>query len=172
MESERPVQLMTPLTARIYFDAYYKAWQPMYNQYSSTLLHEFNRWDTIPVGTLQNTWPMGKWKDIESDNGGSDEIPFPELGGMEIRTPSTLKSLRDGAMTTVLQTLRDGSDEDTGLLSEVELLTDFLPKLKGKLYEDASTVKPFPQLLDLLCRALEEDSDVCCTTKPFRIFLC
>ncbi len=189
MESKRPVQLMTPLTARIYFDAYYSdayysdayysdAYYsdaycdpgiPTYSQYLFTLFHEFNGRDTIPVGTLQDTWPVGKWKELETEDEGSDEISFPELGEMEIRTPSTSKSRRDGAMAAVLQTLLDGSDENTGLLSEVELLTDFLPKLKSKLYEDPSTVKPFPQLLDLLCRALEEDTDV--DLSPFGFFL-
>ena len=168
MDSERPVQLMTPLTARIYFDAYCDPADPGYDQFLFTLIHELDGRDTIPVGTLQDTWPVGEWKESEYDNGGSDEISFPELGEMEIRTPSTPKSLRDGAMAAVLQTLLDGSDEDTGLSSEVELLTDFLPKLKGKLYEDASIVKPLPQLLDLLCRALEEDTDV--DLSPFGSF--
>lgn len=54
----------------------------------------------------------------------------------------------------------DGSDDDTGLLSEVELLTDFLRKLKGKLYEQANALKPCRHVLDLLCRALEDDTDV------------
>ncbi len=167
MKSKRPVQLMTPLTARIYFDAHWDPGYSKYDQYPSTLIHEFNGRDTISVGTLQDTWPVGKWKEMETENGGSDEICFSELGKMEIRTPSTSKSLGDGAMAAVLQNLMDGSDEDTGLLSEVELLTDFLPKLRAKLYEDASSVKPFPHLLDLLCRALE-DTDV--DLSPFGYF--
>ena len=163
MESERSVQLMAPLTARIYLEAYYDLSDPQSAEDLLPLLDEFNRWHTIPVATLQDTWPEGEWEEPEFDQGGGDEVAVPEL-----EKPGTAKTLRDGAMATVLQALLDASDEDAGLLSEAELLTDFLPRLKDRLYEQANALEPSPHLLNLLCRALEDHDDV--DLSPFKAF--
>lgn len=160
MESERAVQLMTPLTARTYLEAYCDLGNA---RDLLSLLDEFNGWDTIPVATLQDTWPEGEWEEPESD-----EVVVPELEKRGIDITDTSKSLRDGAMASVLQALLNGSDDSSGLLSEAEVLTDFLPKLKGKLYEQAEALKPSHHLLDLLHRALEDDIDV--DLSPFVCF--
>ena len=160
MESEGSVQLMTPLSARTYLEAYYDLSDPKNSQIMLPLLKELNGWDVIPVETLRDTWPEGEWEEPQSDHEDKDEVDVPELEKLDIKSPSTSKTLRDGAMVTVLQALLDGPNEDTGLLSEVELLTDFLPKLKEMLYERSSTLKPSPHVLDLLSRALEEEVDV------------
>ena len=157
---------MSPLTARIYLEAYYDLSDPKISQDLLPLLEEFNAWQTIPVATLQDTWPEGEWEEPESAQGGSEEGAVPERETLQITNPKNSKSLRDGAMATVLQTLLDGTDEDTGLLSEAELLTDFLPNLKAKIYERADTLKPSSHVLNLLCRALEEEIDV--DLSPFR----
>lgn len=168
MESDREVQLMAPLTARIYLEAYYDLGKPKHSKIMVPLLNEFNTWDVIPVATLQDTWPEGKWEEPESDEEGRDLVAVPEAETLEISTPSISKSLRDGAMNNVLKALLDGPDENDGLLSEAELLTDFVPKLKEKLYEQSNALKPSPHVLDLLCRALEEDTDV--DLSPFKAF--
>lgn len=168
MESERPVQLMTPLSARVYLEAYYDLSDPVLRKELLPLLHEFNGWDIIPVAALQDTWPDGEWEEPETDLGGSDEITVPKLEKIDSNTLDTSKSLRDRAMATLFQALLDGSDDSTGLLMEAEVLTDFLPKLKGKLYEHANALKPSRHLLDLLCRALEDDTDV--DLSPFKGF--
>ena len=163
MESERAVQLMTPLTARTYLEAYYDLSDPQSAKDLLSLLDEFNGWDIIPMATLQDTWPEGEWEEPEKD-----DVVVPELEKRVFSTPDTPKSLRDGAMASVFQALLDGSDDDCGLLSEAEILTDFLPKLKGKLYEQASALKPSHHLLGLLYRALEDDIDV--DLSPFKSF--
>ena len=163
MESERPVQLMTPLAARTYLEAYYDL--PIATSLLP-ILDEFTGWGIIPVAILEDTWPSGEWEESESDQGDKDEVAVPESGKSDISSAETSKSLRDGALTAVLQALLDGCDEHSELLSEADLLTDFLPKLKAKLYEQTSTLKPSPNLLDLLCRALGEDADV--DLSPFK----
>ncbi|CAD6582246.1 MAG: hypothetical protein ASARMPRED_000912 [Alectoria sarmentosa] len=168
MESEPPVQLMTPLTARIYLEAYYDLNYPQNAKNLLPLLDELNGWDTIPVTALQDTWPEGKWEEWESNGIGGDEVVAPGLEKLGVSNPDTSKSLRDGAMATVIQALLDGSDEDSDLISEAELLTDFLPKLKSKLYEHASSLKPSSHLQDLLYKALEYDTDV--DLSPFKGF--
>ena len=160
MESEGSVQLMTPLSARTYLEAYYDLSDPKNSQIMVPLLKELNAWDVIPVETLRDTWPKGEWEEPQTDHEDKDEVDVPELEKLEINSPSTSKTLRDGAMVTVLQALLDEPNEDTGLLSEVELLTDFLPRLKEMLYEGSSALKPSPHILDLLSRALEEEIDV------------
>ena len=166
MESERSVQLMTPLNARIYLEAYYNLSDPNNSQRLTPLLNQLSAWDVIPVATLRDTWPCGEWEEPESDQAGTDEAIVPELE--KLRTPDTSMSLRDRAMATVLQTLLDKPDESTSLLAEGELLTDFLPKLKAKLYKQSNTLKPSPHILDLLYSTLEEDTDV--DLSPFKSF--
>lgn len=168
MESERSVQLMTPLSARVYLEAYYDLNDPDGPTDLVRLLRDFNGWDIVPVAALQDTWPEGEWEEPETDQGSSHEMTVPKLEKIDSNTPDTPESLRDRAMATVLQTLLDGSDDNTGLVLEAEVLTDFLPKLKAKLYEQASALKPSHQLLDLLCRALEDDIDV--DLSPFKGF--
>ena len=151
---------MTPLTARIYLEAYYNINHISYSRNLLPLLDEFKEWDIIAVATLQDTWPKGEWEEPESNEGSDEEMTAPELVKLEINTPDTLKSLRNRAMATVLQTLLEGPDEISGILLEAELLTDFMPKLKTKLYEQANTLKPSPHLVDLLCRALADNTHV------------
>ena len=160
MESDRPVQLMTPLSARTYLEAYYDINDPKISQIMVPLVDEFKAWDIIPVETLEDTWPEGMWESPESDEATADEAVVPELEKMKISSPDTFKSLREGAMATTLQALLDRSDDDNSILSEAELLTDFLPKLKETLYKQSSSLKSSPHVLDLLCKALQGELDV------------
>lgn len=168
MRSHKPVQLMTPLSARVYLEAYSNPSKPEVNQRQVKCLDSFNRWDLISVATLQDTWPKGKWEEVELEQGGSDEMAVPLPEKLESTTPDTSKSLRDRAMATVFQALLEGSDDNTGVLLEAEVLTDFLPKLKSRLYAQANSLKPSHHLLDVLCRALEDDNDV--DLSPFKGF--
>ena len=151
---------MTPLSARTYLEAYYDLSDPKNSSIMVPLIKELNGWDVIPVETLRDTWPQGKWEEPRFDHEDKDEMDVPELEKLEINSPSTSKTLRDGAMVTVLQALLDDPKEYAGLLSEAELLTDFLPRLKEMLYERSSALKLSPHILDLLSRALEEEIDV------------
>lgn len=62
MQIKRPVQLMTPLTARIY-----SRHTTMTHRVKMPLLDGLNGWDTILVTTLQNTWPHGECEEPGSD---------------------------------------------------------------------------------------------------------
>ena len=159
---------MTPLTARVYLEAYYTPSEFESLESLPPLLDKFNGLDTIPVATLQDTWPEGEWQELEPNHGGSDEMAVPELKKIEGISPDSSKSLRDRAMATVFQSLLDGTDDNTGVLSEAEVLTDFLPKLKEKLYEHANALKPSRHLMNILCRALEDEVDV--DPSPFQGF--
>ena len=159
---------MTPLSARVYLEAYHDPSNPIAPQFQVKLLNEFHTWDIISLAALQNTWPEGAWEESETDQGGSDEMAVPKLEKTESTTRDTSKSLRDRAMATVFQTLLDGSDDNYGLLLEAEVLTDILPRLKGRLYAQANSLKPSHHLLDVLCRALKNDTDV--DLSPFKGF--
>ncbi len=70
-------------------------------------------------------------------------------------------TLRDSAMQTMLEAALQQSVADLRLwMPEAEILTDFLPSLRRKLYEDPTALKTSPAGLYLLCRALEHEYHV------------
>ena len=70
-------------------------------------------------------------------------------------------TLRDSAMNTMIETaLRQTENELNLWMPEAELLTDFLPSLKRKIYEDPRLLKTSPAALYLLCKALEGDTTI------------
>lgn len=70
-------------------------------------------------------------------------------------------TLRDSAMHKMLEAALQQSVADLQLwMPEAEILTDFLPSLKRKLYEDPIALKSSPAGLYLLCRALEHEYHV------------
>ena len=172
MESDTPVQLNTPLTARTYLESYYDLTNPIYSTSMTPLVDEFKAWDVIPVETLRETWPKGQWEDkweeTEAELSVTDEVTVPQLEKSEIGAPDTSTTLRKGAMATSLQSLSDGRDDHTDFFLEAELLSDSLRKLKEKLYQQSGAVKPSPRTTDLLCRALEQENDV--DLSPFTRF--
>ena len=172
MESNTPVQLMTPLTARAYLESYYDLTNPIYSTSMIPLVDEFKAWDVIPVETLRETWPKGQWEDkweeTEAELSVRDEVPVPQLEGSETGAPDTSTTLRKGALATSLQPLSDGRDDHADFFLEAELLSDSLRKLKEKLYQQSGAVKPSPRTMDLLCRALEQENDV--DLSPFTRF--
>ncbi|KAL8954976.1 MAG: hypothetical protein Q9193_006982, partial [Seirophora villosa] len=78
------------------------------------------------------------------------------------------KSLREHTMDNFLDILLDPSQDDAAaLMAEVDLLVDFVPKLRRRLYNQAATLSPSAAHLTLLQKALEKDVDV--DLSPFKM---
>ena len=62
MDSD-PVQLMSPLSARTYLVAYYKASEPEWKTNHEPLVGEFEQWSLIPTVVLEDAWPGEGWEE-------------------------------------------------------------------------------------------------------------
>lgn len=60
MESE-PVQLMAPLSAKTYVEAYLDLDKPKIFQ-TTEVLEKFQKWAVIPVAVLEDAWPDERWE--------------------------------------------------------------------------------------------------------------
>ena len=123
MESKTSVELMTPLSAKTYLEAYYDQDTIESDTSMKTSLQKFLAQDLITIATLQETWPDGEWQEIE------DEPMLPE----EEASPVKTSTLRDRSMDMLLNRFLDQPEDYVDLLAEAEGLTDFIPKLRLKL---------------------------------------
>ncbi|KAL8741922.1 MAG: hypothetical protein Q9184_008327, partial [Pyrenodesmia sp. 2 TL-2023] len=165
MESKREVALMTPLSARIYLEAYYELDAANDEAGFLPLLESFQGRNLVNVKALKETWPTGDWH--------GDEF-VQDVEGVHPQDPSRteskdlagnfqeyqIKSLRDQSMDNFLDVLLDPSQDTAALLAEAELLTDFVPRLRRRLYDQAGTLTPSTTLLNLLHKALSRDVEV------------
>ena len=62
MESEREVDLMTPLSARTYLAAYHELDEADDKRNLRPLVAEFTKKAMIPISALKETWPQGDWQ--------------------------------------------------------------------------------------------------------------
>ena len=77
------------------------------------------------------------------------------------QTPDGHNTLRDSAMRTMLETALKQSEADLRLwIPEAELLSDFLPSLKRKLYQDPTLLKTSPAGQFLVLKVLKDESDI------------
>jgi len=181
MESKYQVELNTPLSAQVYLEAEYDIDEVDEKIGLKPLLQKFEGKGLITTATLKETWPQGDWKDDESDNEDNEPTSENEIGsnhspevsgssGIEAeaslskpaenahgQAPTTL---RDRSMDIFLDTLFDQSQENPELMAEAEILPDFVPKLRQRLYDQAADLKPSTSLLHLLHKALEHDVEV------------
>lgn len=161
MESEREVTLMMPLSARVYLGAYYDL-----DAGFQTLLESYEGIQLITASALAETWPEGEW--FEPDSGEDEGVkgvgsiepkndnevdPTLEVSDLVVEAIAGM-TLREKSMNALLDNLLLQSRDDPVLLAEVEQLTDFVPKLRTKLYEQAATLKSSPMLVRLLGKAL------------------
>ena len=166
MESDREVELMTPLSARTYLEAYYELDKPEHKADLLPLVGKFEQRDVISTAVLKATWPRGEWQGDEVAQ--EDDSPPEEL--------ERTKTLRDRSMETVLGGLlsecRGNSQENpqdhSELLAEMELMTDFVPKLRKRLYEEAADLTASDVVLSLLKKSLEQEIEV--DLAPFQHF--
>lgn len=78
-------------------------------------------------------------------------------------------TLRGSAMNTMLEVALTQSESDSRLwMPQAELLVDFLPSLRRKLYEDPTALKTSPAGLYLMCKVLEGEHHVDLT--PLKTF--
>ena len=61
MESNTEVQLMTPLTGRIYLEAYYDP-QELENELMAQIMEDLDGWKIVTVEALEDTWPDSGWE--------------------------------------------------------------------------------------------------------------
>ena len=161
MECQRAVPLMTPLSARTYLEAYYVLTDPENSEDLLPLVESFRDWDLIPASVLEDAWPGEGWEEAKADvkeEEGSELAP--KLTKLEIAPRATLVTLRDRTMDTMLQKLLESPEGNLSLVAEAEDLTDFLPRLKDKFYDAATTMKWSSYHLDLLYEALQNEYEV------------
>ena len=70
------------------------------------------------------------------------------------------KSLRDLTMAGFLDLLLDPAQDIEDLIRQGEILSDFVPKLRQRLYAQAATLIPSEHHQRLLCEALKQDVEV------------
>ncbi|KAL8691725.1 MAG: hypothetical protein Q9218_003118 [Villophora microphyllina] len=189
MESERAVALMTPLSARTYLEAYYlldDSDDRAKKTDLSALLNQFKSKGLVTTAALKETWPSGAWQGDkvfeEDDQGlsGSSACRAADEDAAQISTtaatlrkpmkPATdenkgpVKSLRaqtlDKLLEDLLRQAQDISVLDPDLYTEADVLTDFIPQLREKLYSRAATLVPSTAILHLLEKALGQDIEV------------
>jgi len=66
MESGQEFQLMTPLSARQYLNAYYEESSGNYKSQFGQLIKDFESWNIIKVDSLTGAWPTA-WKENEEN---------------------------------------------------------------------------------------------------------
>ena len=160
LEGKYEAPLMTPLSARTYLEAYYDLTDPKYEDLLP-VVESFQGWDLIPASVLEDAWPEQGWEEATTDaQDGEGKVPDLKLLKLEDAPKTNLNTLRGLTMDTVLQNLLDSPEADPSLMDEAGALTDFLPRLKDKLYGQAPTMKWTPYHLDLFCQALENEDVV------------
>ncbi|KAI4099490.1 MAG: hypothetical protein LQ339_005917 [Xanthoria mediterranea] len=181
MESEREVELNSPLSARIYLEAYYVLEETEDEVGLLPLVESFEGKDLITLPALRETWPHGAWdrhspSSVAGLGSDLDLADPPDLRGLNITnvpgdSSATManagapnvsvegkkpKILRDQAMDQLLDLLLDPSEQDVPtLMAEAEHLHDFIPKLRQRLYNQASVLEPSGANIVLLNKAFE-----------------
>ncbi|KAL8917942.1 MAG: hypothetical protein Q9172_005633 [Xanthocarpia lactea] len=169
MESEREVQLMAPLSGRTYLAAYYDLDEVGGQAVKEQMMPNVEALDKYPListSTLQETWPKGEWENPEVDALLAQSPGTDNLG--DITDTLGAVTLRETTMDPLLQSLTKPSNDGLALLSELEFLPDFVPKLKRKVYDMASSLELTPNLVVVLVKALGADADV--DLSPFTNF--
>ena len=150
---------MTPLSARIYLEAYYDLGNPEFVELVS-LVEQFKGWNLIDVNALEDTWPGQDWQapqDQAEEDGRvepvNSKLPVSDDGG-----PTT--SLRSRTLDQLVQSVVNGEETDPQVLSDAEMLTDFYTRVRGKLYEQAGNLESSPTLLEVLFNSLKGETYV------------
>ncbi|KAL8887017.1 MAG: hypothetical protein Q9215_005353 [Flavoplaca cf. flavocitrina] len=166
MESERGVDLNTPLSARTYLEAYYELNDATNDEVGLLpLVESFQNRSLITEEALAETWPDGAWEHQSPTD--VDSTDPPELGGLDIAEKP--KSLRNQAMDQFLDLLLDPSEQDVHtLMTETDHLNDFVPNLRRRLYIQGPTLEPSATNIGLLQKALEGVATV--DLSPFKLW--
>lgn len=71
-----------------------------------------------------------------------------------------MTSLRDPSMDMLLESLLNQSEDNPELIAEAELITDFTPKPRTKLFAKAESLEPSSFMLHLVYRVFEDKVEV------------
>ncbi|KAI9766204.1 MAG: hypothetical protein M1835_007231, partial [Candelina submexicana] len=150
MESEREVPLNTPLSARTYLEAYYgsEKWSNEYNE----KLEGLQSFGLINVGALHETWPAGEWSGIS--NVEQDHSTNLEVSRLSAR------SLADTSLDILIDNALGAQHvDDLSWMQEAELVREFIPALRSRLYQ-RPTIAGSAVVTRLLGRVLHGVSQV------------
>lgn len=159
MESDREVQLMAPLSARTYLEAYYELSDPKYKGEMIPLVESFRDCSLILTTALEDTWPGEGWEEPD-DRKDSETATEHRMDALRLGAEGDDSSLRSRAIDKVVRSLLEDPENELPILPAAELLSDFLPKLKAALYKHADTLEPSSAFIDLLFEALKNDVQV------------
>ncbi len=153
-----PVPFMTPLPASSYVLDYGDEVSERDQETFDEILASIDSWELVSAHNLHETWPRDNWNGVEVQGHSDEDIDESKEGNAK-SSGNQIKSLRASAMDTLLQTSLAQPDSDTALLSEAELLHDYLLELRKKLYEKADNLDSTPRNIQLLAQAFEGVSD-------------
>ena len=126
---------MTSLPAHVYLNAYYPDTEHQMRKASEGPLNELKKFELVDVAALQSTWPEGEWEEPHEE---PEAISMTEL---ERELPSQMRTLTGRSMDRLIDSLMDEPDNLTSsILLEAEHLRSFLPRLRHRIYEQASTL--------------------------------
>ncbi len=152
IESEKEVCLNTALSARTYLEAYYDPelkWQAEYDKE----LEGVQSFELIQTKSLQEAWPIGEWNTEHSDS-YSHRTLSPEP------TSSSIRTLADTSLQVLIDNALEAQPEDDlAWIPDAELVQEFLPALRLRLYQTPHSSVP-AVTCRLLCRALQGQSHV------------
>ncbi|KAL9018655.1 MAG: hypothetical protein Q9185_004066 [Variospora sp. 1 TL-2023] len=167
------LKLITPLPARTYLEAYHRLNQP---DEKIPLLRKFHGRKLVAVGALKETWPHGDWQENVSmigqeqyslnespEHAESNIIAAGNAGiaaRMESTIPARIKSLRDHSMDSLLDLLLHSTHDLSDLVAEAEIFSDFVTKLRRRLYDNAATLQPTTLNIDLLYKVLKDEFEI------------
>ncbi|KAL8826618.1 MAG: hypothetical protein Q9170_007333 [Blastenia crenularia] len=143
--------LLTPLSARTYLEGTH-----IVDPYLP-LIQSFESYEVISVNVLIETWSDDGWQgqDLNDASRSTGEVQ-----------KGTTKTLREQSMESFLDNILDPSQDSAMLLSQAEALTDFVPKLRRRLYDRAATLTSSPHLFTLLQKALQKETEA--DLSPFK----
>ncbi|KAL8868710.1 MAG: hypothetical protein Q9174_004813 [Haloplaca sp. 1 TL-2023] len=170
IESEREVDLNTPLSARTYLEAYYILHNGdgahkddgASNDHVADMLalvQSFEGKPLITLAALAETWPDGDWgTDIDVLESESTTVS----GFSVLNTAEKPKSLRHQSLDRVLDLLLGSSDEKDvqGLMIEAVHLHDFIATLRQRMYSQAPVLQASAANVYLLREALQGETIV------------
>lgn len=172
MESERPVDLMTPLSARDYLEAYYVIDEVEEEVGLKPLLAGFEGKHLVKAAALKETWPEGDWVDHRDDDGNNPGVMSVAILNEQMVNwtvkGDTVKSLRETTLDRVVDQILQQPDNHADLIASAsDMFPDLMGKLRLRLSQESSTLSFTPGVIDLLFIALQQESEVDLT--PFHL---
>jgi hypothetical protein len=171
------VEIFSPLDAREYFATYEELASSGDQSRYATVFKEFESWGVITVVSLREAWPKQPWHCSECICEGSAQgmlvyydrpfkINMCFVSRLRIRVAVKLiriidathptSTLKEIAMEKLLDKVLAQSSTDTSWIEGAELLSDFIPYLKTRLYTKPYSLKNSPLRVELLRKVIQE----------------